>query len=63
MEGEIYKGDVNYCKECKIVFNIADAHAVVGCTDDVYHALFITSYEIDNKNMMVYHYLKHMKKH
>lgn len=41
-------GEWNYCSKCKIVFD-KELHAVNGCTDNIYTAIFISKFEWKGK--------------
>lgn len=45
----------HYCNDCGIVFGFSHQHAINGCTDDIFHSLLITKYEIiENSEKVVY---------
>lgn len=37
-----------YCDDCKILFGASHQHNESGCTDSIYHAIFISRYSLDN---------------
>ncbi len=45
----LYDCEWNYCQHCKILFD-GDIHAVNGCTDDTYSAIFINRFKIKIEN-------------
>ncbi len=56
-----------YCNNCGILYGFSHTHAENGCTDDIYHSLLITKYEIIEENQKKYiikcQYLNLMKKY
>lgn len=39
-----YEGAIHYCRSCKILFSWGCTHACMGCTDDIYYGMLISSF-------------------
>ena len=41
-----------YCNDCKIVFDAGCSHGINGCTEDIYHAVFIKQVYYNNQALL-----------